>query len=719
MLANSRIVDIMEEENLEREIEQWVKENETQNSSSNKKIKWLEKRKRQGKRTSTIWEHFTMLEGGDKNKPRAACNYCNLDYAADTKSCGTSTLWMHVEHKCKKCPFSTWVEENKKKQSSILQFTKKTEDSPNEEVASSGQVVKFSQKVVREEISKYLIMDELPFRHIDGKGFQRLIRYFFPKFEFPSRVTIARDIYQLFLDEKVRLRKELLNHRLSLTTDCWTSIQNISYLCLTAHWVDNNWKMQKRIISFIQVPSHKGEMVGKELINCLNDWGITKVFAVTIDNAASNSVALDKVKEFLKEKNDGLVLNGEMFHVRCSAHILNLIVCDGLKELSYSISSIRNAVRYVRSSPARLKRFKEACKDEHIESKALLCLDVVTRWNSTYLMLEAAVKFKKAFKNLEGDANYTSYFEEKTDGNKLDGPPMSTDWDQAMVFIRFLKTFYELTLKFSGSLYVTSNLFFQEVLGVQVLLNDLKTDPDTLLANMASNMQQKYNKYWGRVEKLNLLTYIATILDPRFKFDVVNNGCRYLYEPTIADQMIAKIDKLLRSLYAFYRERLSPSQESLPPRQQPSHSSSSSRSSVAIIRQRFVTEEDDTNDLDDYLSDRREKLTEDHFDILKWWKEFGNKYKIVQQIAKDVLAVQVSTVASESAFSTGGRILDPFRSSLSPRMVEALICTKNWLTCEYEEPIVLKQYMDEIEALETSEQVAPGNVFNFLLLILF
>ena len=84
--------------------------------------------------------------------------------------------------------------------------------------------------------------------------------------------------------------------------------------------------------------------MGKELINCLNDWGITKVFAVTVDNAASNSVALDKVKEFLKEKNDGLVLNGEMFHVRCSAHILNLIVGDGLKELSYSISSIRNAV---------------------------------------------------------------------------------------------------------------------------------------------------------------------------------------------------------------------------------------------------------------------------------------------------------------------------------------------------------------------------------------
>lgn len=71
-------------------------------------------------------------------------------------------------------------------------------------------------------------------------------------------------------------------------------------------------------------------------------------------------------------------------------------------------------------------------------------------------MLAAALKFKKAFKNLEADANYTKHFENE----KVEGPPNSLDWDQAEVFVNFLKTFYDLTLKFSGSLYVTSNLFF-------------------------------------------------------------------------------------------------------------------------------------------------------------------------------------------------------------------------------------------------------------------
>lgn len=41
--------------------------------------------------------------------------------------------------------------------------------------------------------------------------------------------------------------------------------------------------------------------------------------------------------------------------------------------------------------------------------------------------------------------------------------------------------------------------------------------------------------------------------------------------------------------------------------------------------------------------------------------------------------MQASTVASESAFSTGGRVVDPYRSRLDPEIVEALVCTRDWI----------------------------------------
>ena len=61
------------------------------------------------------------------------------------------------------------------------------------------------------------------------------------------------------------------------------------------------------------------------------------------------------------------------------------------------------------------------------------------------------------------------------------------------------------------------------------------------------------------------------------------------------------------------------------------------------------------------------------------------------------MTVPVSTVSSESAFSTGGRVFDHFRSSLQPSTVEALICAQNWLKFP-DKQIDFRAQMNEIEA---------------------
>ena len=57
----------------------------------------------------------------------------------------------------------------------------------------------------------------------------------------------------------------------------------------------------------------------------------------------------------------------------------------------------------------------------------------------------------------------------------------------------------------------------------------------------------------------------------------------------------------------------------------------------------------------------------------------STNYPILSHIVRDVIAIPVSTISSESAFNIGGRILDQYRSSLTLDMVEALVLLQNWL----------------------------------------
>ncbi|KAK9271914.1 hypothetical protein L1049_002280 [Liquidambar formosana] len=403
---------------------------------------------------SVVFSHFHfihLITGGDPEYPRAAYNYCGKDYGARGKIDGTSNMWAHLKSQCTKYPYRV-VDP---KQQTLCFVKKEVGEGKEHDGAGSGalKVVNYSDKAYRNALAKMIFVDELPFRHVEKEGFRSFCAVLEPRFTLPCRTTVARDCMKLFYERKGKLKKALKKQRVCPTTDTWTSIQNLNYMCLTAHWIDADWNLQKRILNICLVLNHKGETIGKHVEKCLLEWGIDKIFTITVDNASSNDGAIRYLKRKTKDWNS-TILEHEFIHMRCCAHIVNLIVCEGLKDQNESIAKIRNAVWYVRSSPSRFQTFKNCVEHEKIPSKILVCLDVPIRWNSTYMMLEVAEKFEKAFERLEkDDPRYLSFFKEDEDededkdenkggkgrgrakGRKRIGPLTMDDWANVRVFV--------------------------------------------------------------------------------------------------------------------------------------------------------------------------------------------------------------------------------------------------------------------------------------------
>ncbi|GAB2290824.1 hypothetical protein Dimus_038124 [Dionaea muscipula] len=341
-----------------------------------------EKKKRMN--TSDAWKHFKRVDTQGQNA-RTECMHCGKRYMSDPVKHGTGNMLKHL----RSCPVLNPPE------GAMDNYVLSYDD---EGAKNQLKQHKLDKKVIREKLVEWIVCDELPFTVVQSQKFRGLIASLEPRFDVPSRVTIARDLFKLYKANKEKLKEELRTSvgRINLTTDMWTSVNNTSYMCVTAHFIDKGWQLHKRIISFTMVEDHTGNGIGKQLENVTKEWGISKLMCITVDNASANDGAV----EWIRSYGSNLILGGNYLHVRCFAHILNLIVKHGLNVCNESVVEIRNAVKYVRSSPKRQSKFEECAAKVGVSCTKSLCLDVPTRWNSTLLMLEVAIEYQRAFDRL-------------------------------------------------------------------------------------------------------------------------------------------------------------------------------------------------------------------------------------------------------------------------------------------------------------------------------
>ncbi|GKE59258.1 zinc finger BED domain-containing protein RICESLEEPER 2-like protein, partial [Tanacetum coccineum] len=104
-----------------------------------------------------------------------------------------------------------------------------------------------------------------------------------------------------------------------------------------------------------------------------------------------------------------------------------------------------------------------------------------------------------------------------------------------------------------------------------------------------------------------------------------------------------------------------------------------------------------------YLNSQYKIQLDEASSSIGWWKQNEARFPVIAAMTRDILAIPASTVASESAFSTGGRVLDAFRSSLTPTLVEALICSQNWLRSK-SVPFDIEEKLDDLVRFEAESE---------------
>ncbi|KAJ1697552.1 hypothetical protein LUZ63_006064 [Rhynchospora breviuscula] len=449
-------------------------------------------------------------------------------------------------------------------------------------------------------------------------------------------------------------------------------------MAITCHYIDEKWMLRKRIITFMPLPSpHTGKHIADAFYEKLVLWNLDKrAFCLVLDNASSNDSCINEL--FGKTPIlDDLPVDGKVFHQRCGCHILNLIVQDGLSVLKDEIRDIRDTMKYIRHSQARMEKFKLACSQSQISYKKP-AWDVPTRWNSTYLMLVLALELKLAICRY-GNLDKRFFLN-----------PAEINWEAVECLVGHLKVFYEATLKLSGTKYPTLNLFFSEFSEVYLSIKRMSSSPFPFIVQMGVDMLAKFDKYWSIG---NSLLAIACVLDPRCKLLVVEYYMKQL-SPEDVDNFIANLKECMKALFNEYVEA-NASEQNQPRMSKRQKTSAAASSSSTITNTKaglkdYIKErkncEAPKSELDDYLADELDASdVDEEFDILSWWRLKSPKYPILSQLTRDILAVPISTVASESAFSTSGRVLSPARSSLNDESIEALLCAQDWLRASIRE----------------------------------
>lgn len=543
----------------------------------------------------------------------------------------------------------------------------------------------------------------------------------------PCARTVRSWLTSTYSDRIAEVRTSLARgrSRVVLSFDAWSSPNHYSLLGVVAHWIDADRQLRTGLLALKVLEGHHGIDMAEVLQEVIASYNIEdRIGAFQMDNATNNDTALDELASNIPG------VDCKQSRLRCFGHIINIVVKallfgTGSASLQQqlgeagddeafkvwreqgAIGKLHNIVFYITRSDRRRRALEASQKVDSSDLTLQLVRDIGVRWNSTYAMIQRALRLKDALHRY--CKHWRPVPSESYDLRKdmLD----AADWDELTSFNQLLMPFDKATKRAEGNAITGSHGALWEVIPVMdYLFNTLKLHADDIAATPSLYSDHykhcinhgfvKLQEYCTKIDDSRFYS-AATALNPYMKFNYFDDAWTGKQG---GREAIANARRMTRELYEEYLARaeqsapasITPASTTLfvsqgpDDEEDPLWAATFGNRTTSPEQERIQTRKLQETELERFMSDSLDttttttdatgKIIKQQMEPLRWWRERGEHlYPTLAVMAYDLFAMPAMSSECERTFSSAKRLIAEQRYNLKSDIIEADQCIKSWL----------------------------------------
>ncbi|XP_057373479.1 uncharacterized protein LOC130694417 [Daphnia carinata] len=649
------------------------------------------------KRKSWIWMHFDEIG----NTRTCKCKYCPSSFVIS----GTGTMSKHM----------------RSKHPALLS---QSNQSPAVSTGEVMQPFKYDVNAAHKAYGEFVVSGGHALTLGEQLEFRNFISKLRPLYKPLSGAVVKDRLMETYERLRLQVIEKLSKSKVALTTDLWTSPNNLSFMGITAViWNERSTPVEIIIGCKQIVGDQSGVNLAEKFCEIVSLYQLNEnILAITTDNATSNQTFMDHIIQWTKDNSHPF--NKDSW-IRCFAHIINLCVKCALEDMFVLLQKLRDLIVAIRASLERVQQFKEILKECEFElseldyeedelfsfdgavitDDLLPFLDCREQWSSTYFFLKRGLKLRRAIDEIAKDQELCQ--------NEL----KEEDWLILEQVFSFLEKFALVTTYVETSHFPTLSLVIPMYNRLLNLLEETSRDESkhTLIVKGASAGLQILSAYY---EEASPLLMAATFMDPRCKMQYfVESGCNFGGETgdgctVIEDRMAARVKPVIEKLWREYNIRTNPCDPSSNSNLEnvPKNESSAILqkgltitktqintyiANVIFGRNRTPSIKPEKDEMKEYEEEETEPADCNQTAVFDYWSSRSTRWPRLSVMAKDLLCIPATSAASKRAFSTGRDLFGIAKMTLTLETVEALVCLRSWYKAGLVEEMDVQEFIEK------------------------